>query len=374
MKIPFLSFEYVNSRLKQEMLEAFENFFDSQWYILGDRVSEFESLYAKFSKTAYAVGVSNGLDALHLSLKALGIGQGDEVIIPSNTYIATALAVSYSGATPVFVEPDVRTYNIDPLKITHAITKKTKAIIPVHLYGQACNMDAITKIANDNTLYVVEDNAQAHGSFWDKKITGSWGDINATSFYPGKNLGALGDAGAITTNDQSLATIVKQLRNYGSEKKYYNDKIGFNMRLDEVQASFLAVKLKYLDEFTVLRKEVAKTYDTLLKGTGDLILPYTDEKASHVFHIYLVRTKKRNELQQYLLEHNIGTLIHYPIPPHLQKAYANLGFTKGDFPIAEELAATSLSLPLWPGIKQEQVKYVCDIIQRFFIHDKIVSN
>ena len=374
MKIPFLSFEYVNSRLKQEMLEAFENFFDSQWYILGDRVSEFESLYAEFSKTAYAVGVSNGLDALHLSLKALGIGQGDEVIIPSNTYIATALAVSYSGATPVFVEPDVRTYNIDPLKITHAITKKTKAIIPVHLYGQACNMDAITKIANDNTLYVVEDNAQAHGSFWDKKITGSWGDINATSFYPGKNLGALGDAGAITTNDQSLATIVKQLRNYGSEKKYYNDKIGFNMRLDEVQASFLAVKLKYLDEFTVLRKEVAKTYDTLLKGTGDLILPYTDEKASHVFHIYLVRTKKRNELQQYLLEHNIGTLIHYPIPPHLQKAYANLGFTKGDFPIAEELAATSLSLPLWPGIKQEQVKYVCDIIQRFFIHDKIVSN
>jgi dTDP-4-amino-4,6-dideoxygalactose transaminase len=374
MKIPFLSFEYVNSRLKQEMLEAFENFFDSQWYILGDRVSEFESLYAEFSKTAYAVGVSNGLDALHLSLKALGIGQGDEVIIPSNTYIATALAVSYSGATPVFVEPDVRTYNIDPLKITHAITKKTKAIIPVHLYGQACNMDAITKIANDNTLYVVEDNAQAHGSFWDKKITGSWGDINATSFYPGKNLGALGDAGAITTNDQSLATIVKQLRNYGSEKKYYNDKIGFNMRLDEVQASFLAVKLKYLDEFTVLRKEVAKTYDTLLKGTGDLILPYTDEKASHVFHIYLVRTKKRNELQQYLLEHNIGTLIHYPIPPHLQKAYATLGFTKGDFPIAEELAATSLSLPLWPGIKQEQVKYVCDIIQRFFIHDKIVSN
>jgi dTDP-4-amino-4,6-dideoxygalactose transaminase len=366
MQIPFLSFRYMNKLIKPEIMEAFETFFDNSWYVLGDRIKEFEKKYALFNHTAYAVGLSNGLDALHISLKTLGIGEGDEVIVPSNTYIATLLAVSYVGAKPVLVEPDEKTYNINPALIEQSLTKQTKAIIPVHLYGQACNMEEIMCIAEKYNLHVVEDNAQAHGADWSGKLTGSWGHINATSFYPGKNLGALGDAGAITTNDALLAEKACILRNYGSAKKYYNDVIGYNMRLDECQAAFLSVKLNYLNEWTIQRQQIASWYNELLQGLGDLILPEVAESATHVYHLYVIRTTQRNALQKHLEKNGIGTLIHYPVPPHLQEAYGDLGFTAGQFPIAEELAQTCLSLPMWPGMTKEMVFEVTGQILSFF--------
>ncbi len=366
MRVPYLSFGPVNSKIKKEILQIFGSFFDKEWYVLGDLVKKFEREYASFSNTKYCVGVSNGLDALHIALKTLGIRTDDEVIVPSNTYIATVLAVSYVGATPVFVEPDLNTYNIDPAKIEEAITPKTKAIIPVHLYGQACEMEQIMAIAQKYNLYVVEDNAQAHGASYKQKLTGSWGNINGTSFYPGKNLGALGDAGAITTHDPELAKQTYILRNYGSEKKYYNEIIGYNMRLDECQAGFLSVKLKYLNEWTKNRQEIAGWYNTFLKNLAGLILPAVAKNATHVYHVYLVRTNKRDDLQKWLHDHGVGTLIHYPIPPYLQKAYAHLNFKEGVFPIADEIAATCLSLPIWPGMNKKDVLYIAEIIEAFF--------
>jgi dTDP-4-amino-4,6-dideoxygalactose transaminase len=368
MNIPFLSFEYINRQVKAETMEVFERFFDKAWYILGDEVKNFEAAYAQYNQTAYAVGVSNGLDALHISLKALGVGEGDEVIVPSNTYIATLLAVSYVGATPVLVEPDAETYNIDPANIEKAITSKTRAILPVHLYGQACDMESIMKLAEKYKLSVVEDNAQAHGATFNGRMTGNWGHINATSFYPGKNLGAFGDAGGITTNDAQLADKAKVLRNYGSHKKYYNETIGFNMRLDECQAAFLNLKLKYINEWTYQRQQVAAWYNEALAGVGDLILPKVANGATHVYHLYVIRTAERNKLQEYLTANNIGTLIHYPVPPHLQDAYQHLQYKKGDFPLAEEIAETCLSLPVWPGMEQKHVESVCGCIVKFFAH------
>jgi dTDP-4-amino-4,6-dideoxygalactose transaminase len=344
----------MHSNIRQKMLEAFQQVYDRHWYIQGKELEAFEQEYAILNQTKYSIGVSNGLDALVLSLRALNIGVGDEVIVPSNTYIATALAVSHVGATPVFVEPRMETYNIDPDKIPAAITKMTKAIMPVHLYGQACEMDAIMKIAFDHNLYVVEDNAQAHLSSFNGKLTGSFGDINGTSFYPGKNLGALGDAGAITTNNQELASRVKTLRNYGSSVKYYNDEIGFNNRLDELQAAFLRVKLNYLLEWTNQRKEIASWYNTNLINKN-WILPEVHKNADHVYHLYVIRTNNRDNLQLELNFKGIQTMIHYPVPPHLQKAYMHLGYKKGDFPIAEEIANTCLSLPVWPGMQHNDL-------------------
>lgn len=365
MKIPFVSFTEVNKQVKEEMLQAFETFFDKSWYILGDRVQQFEKEYAEFNEVAHCVGTSNGLDALHIALKTLDIKEGDEVIVPSNTYIATVLAISYVDARPVFVEPDVQTFNIDPARIEAAITPRTKAIMPVHLYGLSCDMAAIMAIAEKHGLYVVEDNAQSQGARFRGRLTGSWGHINGTSFYPGKNLGALGDAGAITTNDSALAQKAAVLRNYGSQKKYYNEVIGFNMRLDECQAAFLSVKLRYLAEWTRQRQQIGAWYDAALKGIKGLTLPGAPKEAEHVYHLYVVRTRNRDGLQQHLQQQEIGTLIHYPIPPHLQQAYQHLGFKKGDFPIAEEMAATCLSLPMWPGMKQEEVQHVADAIRGF---------
>lgn len=347
-------------------METFELFFDKGWYILGDCVKQFEKEYAVFNETKYAVGVSNGLDALQISLQTLGVGQGDEVIVPSNTYIATLLAVTIAGAHPVLVEPDKLTYNINPQNIEKAITSKTKAIIAVHLFGQACNMDAIMNIALQHNLFVIEDNAQAHGATWNGKPAGSFGQINATSFYPGKNLGALGDAGMVTTNDEGLSQKALLLRNYGSAKKYYNELIGYNMRLDECQAAFLSVKLKYLQQWTEQRQLIAAQYDEAFQATGDLILPFKAQLATHVYHQYVVRSSKRNELQQYLQNHGVQTLIHYPVPPHLQAAYSSLGFKEGDFPLAEELANTSLSLPIWPGMTKEEINYIIDTVKDFF--------
>lgn len=366
MKIPFLNFESQHLLVKKEMTEAFEKVYDSNWFIMGEQLANFENAYASFNQTKFCVGQSNGLDALYLSLKALGIGPGDEVIVPSNTYIATALAVSYTGATPIFVEPDPLTYNICPENIVKALTFKTKVIMPVHLYGQASDMDAVMEIALNHGLYVVEDNAQAHGATFNGKITGSFGNVNGVSFYPGKNLGALGDAGAVTTDDAELAKKIRALRNYGSNVKYKNEVIGHNMRLDELQAAFLQVKLNYLPIWTRQRQEVATWYNQGLSGIGDLILPHTHQKATHVFHLYVVRTALRAELQKHLAHLGIGTLVHYPIPPHLQEAYQFLGFKKGDFPVAENLAETSLSLPLWPGMTRGDVDFVCQSVYSFF--------
>ncbi len=337
-------------QIHEEMQQAFQRVYDSNWYIQGQELTLFEIEYAKLNQTQFAIGVSNGLDALILALRALNIGLGDEVIVPSNTYIATALAVSHVGATPVFVEPRIETYNINPELIPQAITKKTKAIMPVHLYGQACEMDSIIEIAKAHNLFVVEDNAQSHLSSYKEKFTGTFGDINGTSFYPGKNLGALGDAGAITTDNEELANRIKILRNYGSAVKYYNDEIGYNNRLDEMQAAFLRVKLNYLQEWTNQRKVIAQWYNEILHDRSDLVLPYVHENADHVYHLYVVRTSNRQILQQELTEKGIQTMIHYPVPPHLQKAYKHLGYKEGDFPIAEEIARTCLSLPIWPGL------------------------
>lgn len=371
MKIPFVSFKEVNQLIKPGILLSFENFFDNAWYILGEQVKKFEQEYAAFNQVDYCIGVSNGLDALHIALKALGIQEGDEVIIPSNTYIATALSVSYVGATPVFVEPDINTYNINPSKIEAAITSRTKAIIPVHLYGQACEMDVIMSTASNHSISVIEDNAQSQGATYQHKLTGSFGNINGTSFYPGKNLGALGDAGAVTTNDAQLAKKAMQLRNYGSEKKYHHKVIGFNMRLDEVQAGFLSVKLQHLPMWTSQRQEIATWYNKALGDLKDIILPSVLPNATHVYHLYVIRHKQRDALQAFLESKGIGTLIHYPIPPHLQEAYAFLGFKKGDFPIAEELAATSLSLPVWPGLTKQDVQFVASAINEFIDENKL---
>jgi dTDP-4-amino-4,6-dideoxygalactose transaminase len=366
MKIPFLNFNYMHEPLKGEMMNAFESFYDSSWFVLGERVKQFEKDYSSFNETKFAIGISNGLDALHIALKSLNIGVGDEVIVPSNTYIATALAVSYVGATPIFVEPNIETYNIDPNLIEAAITPKTKAIMPVHLYGQACEMDAILAIAKKYNLFIIEDNAQSQGAKYNGLLTGSFGDINGTSFYPGKNLGALGDAGAVTTNNDKLAKKASVLRNYGSEKKYYNEVIGYNMRLDECQAAFLSIKLKLLNNWTLQRQEIASWYGTELINIQDLILPKLAHNATHVYHLYVVRTSKRDDLQTFLNNKGIGTLIHYPIPPHLQEAYNYLGKKVGNFPIAEEIASTCLSLPLWPGMNRDQVVEVSMAIREFF--------
>jgi dTDP-4-amino-4,6-dideoxygalactose transaminase len=366
MEIPFLSFENMHTPIKKEMQNAFTDFFDSNWFVLGKKVEEFEAQYAAFNNVKHCIGVSNGLDALHLCLRALNIGKGDEVIVPSNTYIATVLAVSYTGATPVFVEPDLATFNIDARLIEAAITSRTKAIMPVHLYGQCCEMEAIMEIAKKHKVFVIEDNAQSQGAFHNGKMAGSFGDLNGTSFYPGKNLGALGDAGAVTTNNEAWAKQIRILRNYGSEKKYFNEVIGYNMRLDEIQASFLSVKLKYLKQWTEKRCRIAGLYNEALKDIENISLPAVAQNSTHVYHLYVIKTNHRDGLQQHLNKAAIGTLIHYPIPPHLQNAYKDLHFSEGDFPKAEKIASTCLSIPLWPGMEEPQVTYVKDSIQCFF--------
>lgn len=365
MKVPYLSFDKTNEQTRKESLSAFERFFDNKWFILGNEVKQFEQTFAHYCNSNHCIGVANGLDGLIISLKVLGIGSGDEVLVASNSYIATVISISNVGASPVFVEPDRRTYNLDPNKLEAAITPRTKAIMPVHLYGQPCEMDRIMEIADKYDLVVIEDNAQGHGGTFNGQITGSFGHCNATSFYPTKNLGALGDAGAITTNDSELAEKCSIIRNYGSSKRYYNTYKGMNSRLDECQAALLNVKMNYLDGWNKERQKIASWYDKNLKEIPGIILPYIHPKATSVFHIYLIRTHLRDELQRFLKEKGVGTLIHYPVPPHLQEAYGELGYQAGDFPIAEELAKTSLSLPLFVGMTEEQMNYVCEQIKAF---------
>ncbi|MFC6224895.1 DegT/DnrJ/EryC1/StrS family aminotransferase [Hymenobacter artigasi] len=365
MNIPFLSFEPQHAPLRDAMTAAFSRVYDSYWYVLGEEVKQFEREYAAFNQVAHTVGVANGLDALVLALRVLGVGPGDEVIVPSNTYIATWLAVTQVGATPVPVEPDPATSNLDPARIAAALTPRTRAIMPVHLYGQACRMTEIMALATQHNLYVVEDNAQSQGAAFAGGLTGSFGHLNGTSFYPGKNLGALGDAGAVTTNDAALAHKVQVLRNYGSQQKYYNEVVGYNSRLDELQGALLRVKLPHLPEWTRQRQQVAAWYDQHLAGIPNLHLPAVAEGATHVYHLYVVHTPQRAALQQHLTAQGIGSLIHYPVPPHLQQAYQALGFAPGSFPIAEELANTCLSLPMWPGMTEAHVAAVADVIRAF---------
>lgn len=366
MKVPFFSFEQTNSIIKQEILSGFESFFDSESYIQGESLRSFQAHYAQFIGTKYSIGVGSGLDALVLAMKALGIGKGDEVIIPSNTFIATALAVSHVGATPILVEPSTDSYNLDPLKIEPAIGENTKAIIPVHLYGQACNMTEIMKVASEYRLSVIEDNAQAHGASHRGQMTGSFGIVNATSFYPTKNLGALGDGGAITTNDEKLSIKVRALSNYGSVLKNEHNYIGSNSRLDEIQAGFLLKKLPFISKWNQERVNIAKRYDEMIND--EVIKPSVALNSTSVYHLYVIRSKKRDALRNYLKSKGIETLIHYPTPIHLQKAYAHLGFKKGDYPIAEKLSKELLSIPMFVGISEEAIEHVAHCINSFNKH------
>ncbi|WP_027206782.1 DegT/DnrJ/EryC1/StrS family aminotransferase [Butyrivibrio fibrisolvens] len=364
MNIPFVSFKPMERELGEDIRAAFERVFDNSWYIDGNEDKEFEESFARFCDSSYCIGVGNGLDALMLALKALGIGEGDEVIVPSNTYIATALAVTYVGAMPVFVEPDIRTFNINPDGIEDAISSKTKAIMPVHLYGQPCDMDPIMAIAEKHGLFVVEDCAQAHGAKYKGRVIGSFGDAAGFSFYPGKNLGALGDAGATVTSNKEIADKIRALRNYGSDYKYHHIYKGNNSRLDEMQAAFLSVKLKSLERMNNERRRIAEIYLSGIKN-DKVILPYVPDYVEPVWHIFGVRCQIRNELEKYLNENGIGTNKHYPIPMHLQECYKDLGLAKGDLPIAEEISETELSLPMYYGMKDEEVDYVVRMINEF---------
>lgn len=364
MKIPFVSFTPMENELNRAFKEAFERVFERSWYIEGIEDNCFEKSFAAFCNSRYCVGVGNGLDALMLALKALNIQSGSEVIVPSNTYIATALAVTYVGATPIFVEPDIQTYNIDPLKIEEKITEKTKAIIPVHLYGQACDMTPIMDIAQKYNLYIVEDCAQAHGAKYKGTNIGVFGDIAGFSFYPGKNLGALGDAGAVVTNSKELADKVRALGNYGSDYKYHHIYLGNNSRLDELQAAFLSVKLPHLDRMNAERCRIAQRYLDEIHNPR-VILPYVISEAEPVWHIFAIRCEQRDLLEKYLNENGIGTNKHYPIPMHMQECYKNLGIKPGELPLAEEISATELSLPIYYGMSEEEIAYVIEKVNCF---------
>ncbi|EHI98523.1 Glutamine--scyllo-inositol transaminase [Clostridium sp. DL-VIII] len=364
MKIPFLNLEPMHAEIRNEILAAFEKVYDKNIFILGDSVDAFEKEFANYCNALYCISCGNGLDALSIILRGYDIGEGDEVIVPCNTYIATALAVSYVGAKVVLVDPDIKTFNIDINKIEEAITPKTKAIIAVHLYGRPAEIDKIKLICKQHNLKLIEDAAQAHGAIYNGKRAGNLGDAAGFSFYPGKNLGALGDAGAILTSDITLAKKVKAIRNYGSEIKYHNEYKGVNSRLDEMQAEFLRVKLKYLDKWNTDRQKIVKLYLEKINNSK-IILPYIDSVQKSIWHVFAIRTEFRDELQSYLNTNGINTLIHYPIPIHLQKAYKDLGYKQGDFKVAETLSNTVLSLPLWHGMTIEEVNYIIDVLNKW---------
>lgn len=358
MTISFLDLKSPYLELKGELDAAYKRVMESGWYILGKEVEAFEAEFAVYCETKHCIGVGNGLEALHLIVRAYGIGSGDEVIVPANTYIASWLAVTHASATPVPVEPDERTYNIDAARIETAITPRTKAIMVVHLYGQPADMDPINALARKHGLKVIEDCAQAHGARYKGRRAGSLGDAAGFSFYPGKNLGAIGDGGAVTTNDSELAERIRVLRNYGSHIKYHNEVVGYNSRLDELQAALLRVKLTRLDEWNERRRQVAAVYMQGISGQQHLTLPYVQEWAEPVWHLFVVRHAQRDALQRKLTEVGIGTMIHYPIPPHLQPAYSNLNWSEGDFPVSERMANNILSLPMGPHLSGSSVERI----------------
>ena len=350
-------------RYQEEFEEAALKVLRSGWYVLGPSVEKFEQEFASYTGAKYAVGVASGLDALILAFRVLGIKEGDEVIVPANTYIASVMGVTINGATPVFVEPD-EFHNIDASRIEEAVTENTKAVLVVHLYGQACEMDRITEICRKHNLKLVEDCAQSHGAKYNGQMTGTFGDIGCFSFYPSKNLGAFGDGGAIVTNGENYAADLKMLRNYGSRKRYYFEEVGMNSRLDEMQAALLSVRLKHLDELNEEREMLANRYLTGIKN-GKIILPIVRKNATTVWHQFVITTSKRDELIDYLKEKEIGSIIHYPIPPHLSECYRNLNYKEGDFPVTEKDAHEVLSLPFYNGMTEEEQAYVIDALNRF---------
>ena len=363
--IPFLTLEFLHKDIKDELDAAYSRVMSSSNFIQGEECKKFEQEYADYIGTKYCIGVATGLDAIYLILKAMGIGDGDEAIVPSNTFIATALAVSYAGAKPVFVEPDIFTYNIDVTKVEEKITDKTKAIIAVHLQGRSADMDTINDIASRYGLKVIEDAAQAHGARYKGKRVGMLSDAAAFSFYPGKNLGALGDGGCVATNDAKLADKVRAIGNYGSDYKYHHIYKGTNSRLDEMQAAFLRVKLKFLDQWNAERRRIANRYfDGMINPL--ITMPRRSSKEyKHIYHVFVVRCESRDRLEKYLSDKRIATLKHYPIPIHLQDCYKDLGMEKGDLPVAEEISRTVLSLPMYHGMSEEAISYVIDAVNEY---------
>ncbi len=368
MKIPFLDLGAAYKELQPEIDEAIHRVLNNGWYILGEEVNAFEVEWAKYCGVNYAVGLANGLDALILALKALEIGEGHEVIVPSNTYIATWLAVSAVGAKPIPVEPDPLTYNINPALIEKSITSKTKAILLVHLYGQPADLDSISEVASRHNLKVIEDAAQAHGARYKGIRVGGGSDVICWSFYPGKNLGAFGDGGAITTNNPDISDKIRVLRNYGSRIKYVNEVKGVNSRLDPIQAAALRVKLRYLDEWNKRRSSIAQIYSNELRDV-DIVIPFVPTWAESANHLYVVRTKQRERLQNFLNKEGIGTLIHYPVAPHQQAAYKDMVGLEKSLPIAESLASEVISLPLGPQLPEREALHVANLIKEFFAQD-----
>ena len=365
MEIPFADLRPMHDEIRADLDAAYKKVMDNSWFIQGKELESFEKEFAEYVGVKHCIGVATGLDALYLVLKAYDIGAGDEVIVPSNTFIATALAVSYAGARPVFVEPVLETFNIDASRIEAAITPKTKAIMAVQLQGRCCDMDEINRIAKAYGLKVIEDAAQAHGAKYKGKMAGALGDAAGFSFYPGKNLGALGDGGCVTTNDDELAAKVRALGNYGSDYKYHHIYKGTNSRLDEIQAAFLRIKLSHLDKWNDFRRQVAYRYLTEINNPLiNLPLPSSD-KYEHIYHVFVIRCEKRDELEAYLQSKGIHTVKHYPIPMHLQDAYIDLHISEGDLPIAEKISKTVLSIPMYYGIKENEVTYVIDALNSF---------
>ncbi|MCI8968189.1 MAG: DegT/DnrJ/EryC1/StrS family aminotransferase [Lachnospiraceae bacterium] len=364
MQISFVSLEKMHSEIREVLDDAYKRVIERNWFVQGEECRKFEEKFARYCGVKYCVGVGNGLDALMLILKAYGIGKGDEVIVPSNTFIATALAVSHVGATPVFAEPEMGYFNISQKQVACKVTRKTKAIIVVHLYGQPADMDAITDIAKRYGLKVIEDAAQAHGAEYHGQKAGNLGDAAGFSFYPGKNLGALGDGGAITTNDGELADKVRALGNYGSDYKYHHIYTGNNSRLDEMQAAFLSEKLVFLDKWNNERIRIAGRY---FKGIDNVKvkLPLLYDGVKHVYHIYAIQCEQRDELEKYLADKGIGTNKHYPVPIHLQGAYAGLSIAKGSLPVAEKISETELSLPMYYGLSEAEINYIVETINSF---------
>lgn len=363
MKVNFVDLKRQYETIKDDIDSAFDRVRSSFKFVLGDEGKALEDEFAKFCGTRYAIGVGTGTAALHLLLLASGIKPGDEVIVPANTYIATALAASYAGAKVVLVDVDKDTYNIDPEKFKNAITKKTKAVIPVHLYGQPADMDIIMRIAKENGLRVIEDACQAHGAKYKGQKVGAFGDAAAFSFYPGKNLGAYGDGGIVTTDDPKIAENVRMLRNYGEKEKYHHELKGFNERLDELQAAIIRAKLKHLSRWNESRRKVAELYNKLLESI--VTIPKVLEGVEHAYHLYVIRSKDREGLQKFLMEKGVYTGIHYPIPIHLQKAYADLGQKRGMFPVSEAYADQILSLPMFAELTEKEIRYVCECVKEF---------
>ncbi|MFT5169637.1 MAG: dTDP-4-amino-4,6-dideoxygalactose transaminase [Candidatus Omnitrophota bacterium] len=366
MKVPYADFSEQHKLIKAEIQIGFDALFESGNFILGEEVKKFEGEFSSYCDSKYGVGVNSGTDALYLALSALGVREGDEVIIPNFTFIATALCVSYTGATPVLADIDPKTFNLDPQAVKEAITDKTKAIIPVHIYGQSANMYEINTLAREHGIYVVEDAAQAHGALYNGKKAGALGDVACFSFYPTKALGAYGDAGMVVTQSEEVYEKIIALRNYGRKAQYEHNMKGFNSRMDAMQAIVLSAKLKYLDQWNTMRRDNALYYRELLQNVDEVTLLDIDDKCSHVHQTFAVRVKDRARVMDDLKTQGIDSLIHYPIPIHKQGAYKELGHGDGDFPVTEQMCQEVLSLPMYPHLKREQVKYVCDSIKTIF--------